>query len=165
MGGKKGGASFGNAWTNYQVVYKYPNDVNVSVQSTQFGKSFGDVCARFVGSKGMAEAHYTGGVFIKGENEWDSGVVKNGVIRSSTEIASGAPTSSLYDSDKNKGAAFISSIQSGNYLNQLQDGANSTLTAILGREAATRQQMVTWDELDFSTERVDPKLDLTQFDK
>ena len=165
IGGKKGGASFGNAWTNYQVVYKYPNDVNVSVQSTQFGKNFGDVCARFVGSKGMAEAHYTGGVFIKGENEWDSGVVKNGVIRSSTEIASGAPTSSLYDSDKNKGTAFISSIESGNHLNQLQDGANSTLTAILGREAATRQQLVTWDELDFSTERIDPKLDLNQFDK
>ena len=165
MGGKKGAATFGNAWTNYQVVYKYPNDVNVSVQSTQFGKSFGDVCARFIGSKGMAEAHYTGGVFIKGENEWDSGVVKNGVIRSSTEIASGAPTSSLYDSDKNKGTSFISSIQSGNYLNQLQDGANSTLTAILGREAATRQEMVTWDELDFSTEKIDPKLDLNQFDK
>ena len=113
----------------------------------------------------MAESHYTGGVFIKGENEWDSGVVKNGVIRSSTEIASGAPTSSLYDSDKNKGMAFISSIETGKHLNQLPDGANSTLTAILGREAATRQQMVTWDELDFSTDRIDPKLDLTQFDR
>ena len=165
IGGKKGGANFGNAWTNYQVVYKYPNDVNVSVQSTQFGKSFGDVCARFVGTKGMAEAHYTGGVFIKGENEWDSGVLKNGVIKSSTEIASGVPTSSLYDSDKNKGTAFINSIETGNYLNQLHDGVNSTLSAILGREAATRQQLITWDELDFSTERIDPKLDLSQFDR
>lgn len=164
-GGKKGGSDFGNTWTNYQVIYKYPNDVNVSVHSTQFGASFGDVCARFVGTKGIAEAHYVGGVFIKGENEWDSGVAKSGGTLTPQQIAAGASLSSLDDADKNKGKSFINSIETGNYLNQLRPGCESTLTAILGREAATRRELITWDEIDFSSEKIDPKLDLTQFDK
>ena len=165
MGGKKGCLDFGNTWTNYQVIYKYPNDVNVSVQSTQVGPVFGDVCARFVGTKGIAEAHYSGGVFIKGEKEWDSGVVRGGVALSPQQIASGSSLSSLDDADKNKGKSFINSIETGQYLNQLRSGCDSTLTAILGREAATRQALVTWDEIDFSSEKIDPKLDLTRFDK
>ena len=164
-GGKKGCADFGNAWTNYQVIYKYPNDVNVSVQSTQLGASFGDVCARFVGTKGIAEAHYSGGVFIKGENEWDSGVLRSSVSLTPQQIASGSSLSSLDDADKNKGKSFINSIETGQYLNQLRDGCHSTLTAIMGREAATRQERVTWDEIDLSSEKIDPQLDLTQFDK
>lgn len=165
FGGKKGCLDFGNAWTNYQVIYKYPNDVNVTVQSTQVGPSFGDVCARFVGTKGIAEAHYSGGVFIKGENEWDSGVIKGGIAPTPQQIAAGDSLSSLDDADKNKGKSFINSIKSGQYLNQLRDGCDSTLSAILGREAATRQELVTWDEIDFSSEKIDPKLDLMQFDK
>lgn len=165
IGGKKGCLDFGNTWTNYQVIYKYPNDVNVNVQSTQVGPVFGDVCARFVGTKGIAEAHYSGGVFIKGENEWDSGVVRGGVSLTPQQIAAGTSLSSLDDADKNKGKSFINSIETGHYLNQLRSGCDSTLSAILGREAATRQELVTWDEIDFSSEKIDPKLDLTQFDK
>ncbi len=165
MGGKKGCSDFGNAWTNYQAIYKYPHDVNVSVQSTQAGPSFGDVCARFIGTKGIAEAHYSGGVFITGENAWDSGIIKSGGTLTPQQIATGALLSSLDDADKNKGKAFIDSIESGNYLNQLTSGCESTLSAILGREAGTRQELVTWDEIDFSSEKIDPKLDLTQFDK
>ncbi len=165
LGGKKGSPDFGNTWTNYQIIYKYPYEVNVSVQSTQFGKNFGDVCARFIGTKGIAEAHYSGGVFIKGENEWDSGVVKSGGALTPQLIAAGASLSSLDDADKNKGKAFINSIETGNYLNQLRSGCDSTLSAILGREAATRQELVTWDEIDISNEKIDSKLDLTQFDK
>jgi len=164
-GGEKGCFEFGNTWTNYQVIYKYPNDVNVSVQSTQIGQSFGDVGARFVGTKGIAEAHYSGGVFIEGENKWDSGVIKSEGALSLQQIAAGASLSSLDDADKNKGVSFIDSIETGQYLNQLKSGCNSTLSAILGREAATRQKMVSWDEINFSSEKIDPKLDLTQFGK
>jgi myo-inositol 2-dehydrogenase / D-chiro-inositol 1-dehydrogenase len=164
-GGKKGCSDFGNTWTNYQVIYRYPDDVNVSIHSTQVGPSFGDVCARFVGSKGIAEAHYSGGVFINGENEWDSGVIKTGVALTPQQIAAGASRSSLDDADKNKGKSFINSIETGNHINQLRTGCESTLSAMLGRDAATRRELVTWDAMDFSSERIDPKLDLTQFDK
>lgn len=162
MGGRKGGPDFGNAWTNYQVIYKYPGDINVNVQSSKFGKVFGDVCARFVGTKGIAEAHYSGGVFINGENKWDSGIVRSASELTPESIAQGASSSSLDDADLNKGKAFIDSIVSGKHLNQLESGSNSTLSAILGREAASRQEKITWDELMYTSQTIDPDLDLSK---
>jgi hypothetical protein len=50
-------------------------------------------------------------------------------------------------------------------LNETLSGAQSTLTAILGRESATTQKQMTWDEVYFSGEKLDPKLNLVQFDK
>ena len=164
-GSKKGGPDFGNAWTNYQVIYKYPNDVNVSVHSSKFGKVFGDVCARFIGTKGLAEAHYSGGVFINGDNKWDSGIVRSASELTPESIAKGASSSSLDDADPNKGKAFIESITSGNYLNQLESGCHSTLSAILGREAASKQEKIMWDELIYTPQKIDPKLDLKQFSR
>lgn len=163
MGGRKGGPDFGNAWTNYQVIYKYPGDINVNVQSSKFGDVFGDVCARFVGTKGIAEAHYSGGVFITGENSWDSGIVRSATELTPESIAQGLSSSSIDDADPNKGKAFIDSIITGNYLNQLESGSNSTLTAILGREAASRQEKITWDELIYTPQKIDPNLNLKQF--
>lgn len=162
-GGRKGGPDFGNAWTNYQVIYKYPGDINVSVHSSKFGNVFGDVCARFIGTEGMAEAHYSGGVFINGKKQWDSGIVRSASELTPESIAQGRSSSSLDDADLNKGKAFINSIISGNHLNQLASGCNSTLTAILGREAASRQEKITWDELVYTPHRIDPNLNLRQF--
>ena len=162
-GGLKHGPGFGNAWNNYQVVYKYSNGVNMCIHSTQSGPVFGDVCARFIGTKGMAEAHYNRGVFINGENNWDSGVVKGEATPE--QVASGAFLSSLYDADTNKVRSFIQSIETGNHLNEIQQGSESTLTAILGRNAASVNGKLTWDEMRLSNEKIDPKLNLSQFDK
>jgi myo-inositol 2-dehydrogenase/D-chiro-inositol 1-dehydrogenase len=162
-GGIKGAPEFGNAWNNYQALYKYPNDVNMSIHSTQVGPAFGDVCARFIGTKGIAEAHYNRGVFITGENKWDSGVVKGEATPE--QVASGAFLSSLHDADDNKVKSFIKSIETGNYLNETGQGSESTLTAILGRNAAQAHKKITWDEMRLSNEKIDPKLNLSQFDK
>ncbi len=75
-GGRKGRTDRGDVWSHYAVNFTYPNDVHVTFQSTQFDPGYGDVCERFFGTKGIAEAHYTGGVFIKGENPWDSGAFR-----------------------------------------------------------------------------------------
>ena len=162
-GGVKEGPDFGNVWNNYQVVYKYPNNVNMSIHSTQVGKQFGDVCASFIGTKGIAEAHYNRGVFINGENKWDSDVVKGEATPE--QVASGAFLSSLYDADENKVKSFIKSIETGNHLNETQQGSESTLTAILGRNAATAREEITWDEMRLSNEKIDPMLNLSQFNK
>ncbi|MEO6963860.1 MAG: Gfo/Idh/MocA family oxidoreductase [Puia sp.] len=162
-GGLKQGPGFGNAWNNYQVVYKYSKGVNMSIHSTQSGPVFGDVCARFIGTKGMAEAHYNRGVFINGENNWDSGVVKGEATPE--QVASGAFLSSLYDADTNKVKSFVQSIETGNHLNEIQQGSESTLTAILGRNAARANEKITWDDMRLSNEKIDPKLNLSQFDK
>ncbi len=163
-GGLNAGAEFGNAWNNYQAIYEYPDDIKVSYHSTQLGDTFGDVCARFLGTKGSAEAHYSGGVFIKGENEWDSGVARNAMEVTPEQRAAGIFLSSLYNADENKHKSFINSIESGQYLNEAQRAAESTLTAILGRNAAEAQDTLYWDELVNSNENIDPGLDLEQFD-
>jgi predicted dehydrogenase len=164
-GGRDESQKFGDTWRHYQVLYQYPG-INVSLMATQFGTHFGDVCAKFIGTKGTAEAHYSGGVFISGDNPWDSGVVRCGSAEPTEEQRkAGAFLSSLQDADANKEIAFIHSIESGNYLNETRPGAESALTAILGREAAIAGERITWEELVFSNERLDPMLNLSQFDK
>jgi predicted dehydrogenase len=165
-GGNKGAPQTGDTWNNFQVLYRYPRDINVSFHSTQVGPHFGDVCARFIGTKGMAEAHYSGGVFINGEHKWDSGVLKEqGAEPTPQQQAAGIFLSSLQDADANKERAFIKSIETGSHLNETHSGAQSTLTAILGREAALKGKEMTWEEVRASNQRLDPKLNLAQFDK
>lgn len=166
VGGSKAGTEFGDAWNNYQVIYEYPNNISASIHTTQVGPASGDVCVRFIGSKGIAEAHYSGGVFITGDSPWDSGVPRCATTAPTEEQRkAGVFLSALQDSDANKEIAFIKSIETGNYINQLQTGCESTLTALLGREAAIRRESISWDELILSGERIDPNLDLSQFDK
>jgi myo-inositol 2-dehydrogenase / D-chiro-inositol 1-dehydrogenase len=162
-GGDKGGPGIGDAWNNYQVLYQYPG-INVSFHSTQVGPAFGDVCCRFIGTKGMAEAHYSGGVFINGDNKWDSGVARSARELTPQQQSSGVFLSSLYDADANKEKVFINSIETGNHLNETASGAASTLTAILGREAAAAGREMSWDEM-LASPQLDPKLNLSQFDK
>jgi len=166
IGGKKGGPDFGDAWNNYQILYQYANNINVSLHSTQIGPEFGDVCARFIGSKGIAEAHYSGGVFINGENQWDSGVLKCTTQELTKEQRNaGVFLSSLHDSNANKEIHFIRSIETGNYLNETSSGVESTLSAIMGRDAATSNKLLSWDETYFSNSKLDPKLNLSQFSR
>jgi predicted dehydrogenase len=164
-GNNKGRPDFGDVFSNFQVLYQYPNNVEVSIHTTQLGPQFGDVCCRFLGTKGSAEAHYSGGVFINGENKWDSGISKGGSELTPQQQASGVFLSALHDADANKEKAFIGSIESGKYLNETRSGAESTLTAILGRNSAIAQKEMTWDEMYSSKEKLDPKLNLSQFDK
>ncbi len=165
QGGNKGGPGVGDTLNNFQVLYQYPGNVNVSFHSTQAGTQFGDVCARFLGTKGIAEAHYSGGVFINGDNKWDSGIAREGSEPTAQQKAAGVFLSSLHDADANKEIAFIKSIETGNYLNETRSGAESTLSAILGRESAIARKETTWDKTYSSDQRLDPKLNLSQFDK
>jgi len=165
-GGNKGAPDFGDAWSNYQVLYRYPDNINGCIHSTQAGPRFGDVCARFMGTKGIAEAHYSGGVFIKGENSWDSGILKYaGAETTEEQRQAGIFLSSLHDADANKEIAFIGSIESGNFINEVQSGVDSTLSAILGRNSAVSGQGLHWDDVYTSGEKLDTGLDLSQFDR
>ncbi len=163
-GNRKGAPDFGDTFTNYQAIYGYPNETNVTVHSTQFGSVFSDVCARIIGTKGVAEAHYSRGVFIEGENPWDSGVLR-GQQPTPEQRAAGIFSSSLHDSMPNKVKSFINSIETGELINEAQSGANSTLAAILGRMSATSGKQKTWDEMYFSNQKFNPNLNLSQFNK
>jgi len=163
--GRKARRDEGDNADHFLVHYEYPGDTPVSFQSQQFDPGYGDVCERFFGTKGISESHYSGGVFIKGENEWDSGVARGTPETvSAKEWQAGAFRSALHDADTNKQKAFIESIRSGDYLNEARSGAESTLSAILGTLAAYRREEVTWDEMVTSDFRWDPMVDLSRFD-
>ncbi len=166
MGGRKGRIDKGDAWSHFQVLYEYPQDIHVNFHSTQFDPALRDVCERFFGTKGISESHYTGGVFITGENQWDSGVARGTAETiNATEWAAGTFKSALEDADPNKQKAFIESIKTGALINEVGFGAESTLTAILGRTAAYTGEPVTWDQVEASNDRIDPMIDITRFDK
>lgn len=162
-GGKEGNADLGDTWNHYQVLYQYSDNTNVTIHTTQVGPAFGDVCARFIGTKGMAEAHYGRGVFIEGENKWDSGILRQARELTAEERAAGVFTSSLYDANDKKVISFIDSIETGKHLNETRSGAESTLTAILGREAAMTKKELTLNDLLATNQTIDPKLNLSQF--
>jgi myo-inositol 2-dehydrogenase / D-chiro-inositol 1-dehydrogenase len=164
--GRKGRKDRGNVSSHYLVNFEYPGDVRVSVHATQFDPGYGDVCVRFFGTKGTAEAHYTGGVFIKGENPWDSGMLRGTqetITKEQWDVA--AFKSALDDADPNKQKAFIESIKSGNLINEAEAGAESALTCIMARTAAYTGKEVTWEQISRSNERYNPGLDLSKMDK
>jgi len=164
IGGSKGALDFGDAWTNYQVLFKYAKGINVSVHASQVGPHFGDVCARFIGAEGIGEAHYSGGVFINGSNRWDSGIARTaGSELTEAQRLAGVFTSALHDADPNKGKSFIDSITSGRYINEIQSSVNSTLSAIMGRESATKGESITWDENYHSNAELPTRIDWSQF--
>jgi predicted dehydrogenase len=122
---------------------KAPRDVHVSFGSTQFKNSFDQRAQRFMGTKGYAEAHFgKGGVRIVGENAWES------------EIPEG-----YAESVPRKIAAFLESIRTKQYQNDVPSGVESTYTAILGRTAAYEREPRTWDKLVGGNDRF-PKVDL-----
>jgi myo-inositol 2-dehydrogenase / D-chiro-inositol 1-dehydrogenase len=100
---------------------------------------------------------------LKGENPWDSGVLR-GQAPTPEQRAAGAFTSALYDSTPNKVKSFIQSIETGKLINEAHSGANSTLSAILGRMSASAREEITWDEMYFSNQKYNLNLNLKQFD-
>ena len=52
---------------------------------------------------------------------------------------------------------MIDSIRAGSPINEAQSLAESTLTGIIGREAAYSGQTIEWDQALKSTERLGPK--------
>jgi hypothetical protein len=57
----------------------------------------------------------------------------------------------------------VESITSGDFHDHAAQGAESALSAMLGRTAAYMGRVVTWDELMKSKEVFDPKMDISKF--
>jgi myo-inositol 2-dehydrogenase/D-chiro-inositol 1-dehydrogenase len=159
-GGRKVRTDHGDCWDNFNVVFTYPNDVQISFGSTQFDDPAFDAAVRLFGTKGSSESHYDHRVFISGKEPWDAGLgpAKEGGQFSAAGTFKGA----LDQADSEKQKAFIESITSGQFHNQAEQGAESALSGMLGRTAAYTGKEVTWDELMRSTEVFDPKLDISK---
>ena len=97
---------------------------------------------------------------IAGKNAWDAGLRPSGGAQFS---AAGKFAGALDQADSEKEKAFVASITSGQFLNQAALGAESAMSAMLGRNAAYSGKPVTWEELQKSKEVYDPKIDITKF--
>src|SRR6267378_4935061 len=73
-GGRQGRPpSDGDAYGNYNVLFHYPDNVDVTFSSTQFAKGWWDVTERFFGTKGVSQSPYTGALGIWGDQPWQYG--------------------------------------------------------------------------------------------
>lgn len=161
-GGRTGRTDQGDAYSHFNCVFTYPNNVHVSFAATQFGKAAWGVGMQYYGTKGCAEARYDQPVRISGETNWNFPLGKVEAVDQAAAVT-GAFRGALDDADPNKQKAFIESITSGKFINEAQQGAESALAGMLGRQAAYTGKEVTWEALLASKEVFDPKMDFNQF--
>ncbi|MBK1882871.1 Gfo/Idh/MocA family oxidoreductase [Luteolibacter pohnpeiensis] len=128
-GGRAQRKDDGNVWDHYEVVYEYPGNVFCTVGQRQFPDTFNEVMDRVFCEKGTMEAPSR--VLTKdraGKITW--------AYRKEVE--------NMYQVCHNE---WFAAIRAGKELNSGEYMANSTMLAILGREAAHTGQRITWDEL------------------
>jgi myo-inositol 2-dehydrogenase / D-chiro-inositol 1-dehydrogenase len=161
--GRKGRpADDGDANGNYNVLFHYPNDVDVTFSSTQFAKGWWDVTERFFGTKGTSQSPYSGPLGIWGDEPWQWQGSASNDQASQNFSATGKFTSNLEQADPEKKRAFLDSITSGNFHNQAEAGAESVISCILARTSAEKKREVTWEEVIKSKEVLVPRIDLNK---
>jgi predicted dehydrogenase len=112
---------FGVIYDHFGVDYEYPNGVHVMSMCRHWPNSPGNVSEAVVGTKGKSNCSNT----ITGENAWRAqGNQKSGYVQEHTDL--------------------VESIRKGEPLNEAEQVANSTMVAIMGREAAYTGQQIKW---------------------
>ena len=146
--GRKGRTDAGDCSSHYNVTFTYPGDIDVTITSTQFGEGPWDVAMRLFGAKGASLSKYDAPVNITGADPWEyPGLGEPGQVKDAAVAATGKFKGALDDADAMKQQHFIASIAEGKFINQAAQGAESTLSAILGRYAAYTGRSWKWEEL------------------
>ena len=152
----------GDVYGNYNVIFHYPDGVEVTFSSTQFAKGWWDVTERFFGTKGTSQSPYVGPLGIWGDEAWQYAASAKPAAGPQAFSVTGSFTSNLEFADREKKNAFVESITSGNFHNQAAKGAESALSCMMARTAAYKGHEVSWNETMKSTEVWDPKIDLNK---
>jgi myo-inositol 2-dehydrogenase / D-chiro-inositol 1-dehydrogenase len=141
-GGRKRDSA-GDCWDHFAVIYYFPNDLVVSFNSHQSGFGYDDIMCRVYGLKGTADTHYFGNVMVK-----------------ATEFHLDGKVGNLYsDGVETNIATFHDSITKGECANlTVPASVRSNLTTILGRMAAYKNGVVTWQEMIQAKEKFVPDL-------
>ncbi|QNI36506.1 Gfo/Idh/MocA family protein [Edaphobacter albus] len=152
----------GDTADNYEIIYTYPDDIEMSFTSTQFNKNhFFDVSERFFGSEGLADAPYSGALQIRGTQPWawSSGAAKP----TGQFAANGDFSDNLAEADPMKDRDFVQSIVSGKFQNQIAAGVDTARSCIMGRKSAETGRTVTWQEIEADNDAYSLGMDLKQF--
>src|SRR5947199_9247970 len=155
-------ANDGDVYGNYNVIFHYPDHVDVAFSSTQFAKGWWDVTERFFGTKGTSQSPYTGPLGVWGDEPWQAPLTQKPGTEQQAFSVTGNFTSNLEFADREKKKAFVESITSGNFHNQAAKGSESALSCMMARTAAYTGREVTWDETMKSKTAWDSKIDLNK---
>jgi predicted dehydrogenase len=117
---------YGVIYDHFAVDFEYPDDVHVMSMCRHWNNTPGNISETVVGTKGRSDCH--------------------SVVRPSQGDPWQAPGGGI-NPYVQEHADLIASIRSGKLLNEAEQVAHSTLTAIMGREAAYTGKMIVWDEL------------------
>jgi predicted dehydrogenase len=122
---------WGNIWDNMTVDYEYPDDVHVHLMDRQWESSENINANRVIGTLGESDTSDT----ILGTNRWrypDQDDLRHVAL--------------VYEHME-----LIESMRNGDARSDMLDFAiDSTMTAILGREAAYTGRRITWEEISAS---------------
>jgi myo-inositol 2-dehydrogenase / D-chiro-inositol 1-dehydrogenase len=116
---------YGHIFDHFAVDFEYPNGARVMSMCRQIEGTATRIGESFVGTRGNSDASTR----IVGANAWT--------------YAKPARSISPYVQEHTD---LIASIRAGRPINELKTVAESTLTAIMGREAAYTGQELTWEE-------------------
>jgi predicted dehydrogenase len=117
---------YGHIYDHFAIDFEYPSGARVLSMCRQIDGTASKVAEHFIGSKGSSNAAGR----VLGANAWT--------------FASPEKPVSPYVQEHTD---LIASIRAGTPLNELKQVAESTLTAILGREAAYTGKEITWEEM------------------
>ncbi len=118
--------AYGHIFDHFAVEFEYPGGARLQSMCRQIEGTAHRVAERFVGSRGTSDAH----AVIEGAAPWSWDAQ--------------TPKTNPYVQEH---ADLIASIRAGQPLNEGRQVAESTLTAIMGREAAYTGQEITWDAI------------------
>lgn len=125
---------FGHTYDHFAIEYEYPGGARLFSQNRQIDNCTVRIATALVGDKGTSNGMNQ----IEGERPWRfSGQVRDAYEQEHIDL--------------------VESIRSGSPLNEAKVVAESTLTAILGREAAYSGKLVTWDQVLQSTRNYTPE--------
>jgi len=133
----------GSCWDHFAVIFYFPNDLVLSFNSRQSGYGYDDIMCRVYGLKGTADTHYFGNVTVKATEFHLDGKMGN-------LYAEGVETNiaTFHDS--------ITKVECAN--STVAPSVRSNLTTILGRTAAYKNGVITWDEMMRRKEKFSPDL-------
>ncbi|MEX2269962.1 MAG: Gfo/Idh/MocA family oxidoreductase [Vicinamibacterales bacterium] len=128
---------FGHIYDHFAIDFEYPSGARVMSMCRQIEGTRGKVAEHFIGSAGRSDAS----TFIEGATPWKNAAAEteiNPYVQEHTDL--------------------VASLRAGTPLNELKQVAESTLTAIMGRESAYTGQEVTWDQMLNAQQALAPKV-------
>ena len=120
---------YGNIFDNFAIDFEYDNGVHMLSMCRQIPGCDNNVSEAVVGSTGNCLTQDRHHYLIKGANSWSFPVREDNepYVQEHTDL--------------------IECIRSGKPINELKNVAESTMTAILGRDAAYTGRPLTWDQV------------------